>query len=105
MEKRTRFGVQRRWIADHPEVVQAVPALLTALMVVGSVLYYPWRHYSSWPSDLIVLGFFILIAWHLALIARLPGQRPWLILYAIMNVGTYAFVGFICLTMVTGDAL
>jgi hypothetical protein len=74
------------------------------LMVLGSIAYYPWRHYGSWPAYAILDGGIILIPWHVILIIA---GRPRLgyALYTFANLLVYYILAVPCLVMVTGDFL
>jgi hypothetical protein len=82
------------------------PGPLIVLMVLGSAVYYPWRHYDSWPAYAILVGVLVTLVWHLALILKRPTpDRLLYTLYAFVNLALYVGLGFVCLMAVTGDAL
>ncbi len=78
------------------------PAILTIVMVIASVIYYPWRHYGSWMGSTIVVGFFVVAFWHLLLIVAERRTRVYL-MYAFINLPLYVIFGFYCLVLVTGE--
>jgi hypothetical protein len=82
----------------------AGPLLLTIIMTAGSVAYSPWRHRSTWAASAILIGGLVVVLWHVALIAS-KNRKPWLLGYAVVNVGLYAYLGFFCLMIVTGEAI
>ena len=83
------------------------PALFIPVMVVVSAAYSPWQHRDTWMAWPIVLGVPVLLLWHVALIVAKP--EPWkrgdCVVYAILNLAGYAFIGIYCLGTVTGDWL
>jgi hypothetical protein len=80
------------------------PAPLTLLMVAASAGYYPWRHYDSWMAYAVVIGAVATLLWHLALIF-LERPRIGYLVYAFSNIALYAYLGMVCLYVVTGDSL
>jgi hypothetical protein len=92
-------------VGIRPKLLQFGPLMVTFIMVVGSELYYPWRHYDSWPSYGIVFGIFGLAVWHLVLITMYRPMSAFII-YAIANLTLYVLLAVSqCLGNVTGDWL
>ena len=80
------------------------PASFVPVMVVGTVLYYPWQHHGSWPAYAILLGLPVAALWHLALIVT-ERPRAEYFAYAVANLMFYILIGIYCLFWVTGDSL
>jgi hypothetical protein len=80
------------------------PIPLTLVMVPASLAYYPWRHYDSWMAYAILLGALATFLWHLALIVT-ERQKIFYLVYTLLNMPLYVYVGFYCLFLVTGDSL
>ena len=85
---------------------QGGPVVLLLASVVWSLVVAPYAKYGDrWATVPVLVAFVVAVAWHLGLIVVTREARWRMVLYAVIHLPLFFYIGLLAVQHITKDAL